>query len=93
MTTKPTFSIELEGLNETIEQHVKESVRAAIQSAFNDPIERKAYFSKGEAAQYLSVSRMILERLILSGLPVVQVQGRTLISRNSIDEFMKKLER
>lgn len=92
MTTKPTFSIELEGLNETIEQHVKESVRAAIQSAFNDPLERKAYYSKGEAAQYLGVSRTILERLINSGLPVVHVQSRTLISRKSIDEFMKTLE-
>lgn len=79
--------------NASFEAYLKEAARKVIQEVLQNPIERKQYYSKGEAAQYLGISRAILERLILSGLPVVQVQGRTLISRKSIDDFMKTLER
>ena len=92
MTTKPTFSIELEGLNESIEQHVKEAVRVAIQSAFNDPLERKAYFNKGEAAAYIGVSRTILEKLIRKGLPIVTIESKVLISKEEIHGVLKEIQ-
>lgn len=89
---KPTISIVLEGLNEVIAQHIKETVSVSIQSAFSDPIERKAYLNKGEAAAYIGGSRATLEKLIHKGLPIVTIESKVLISKKSIDEFMKSIE-
>ena len=78
--------------NASFEAYLKETARNVIQEVMKNPIERKPYLNKGEAAAYIGISRATLEKLIRKGLPIVTVDDRILISKESIKEFMRSIE-
>ena len=81
-----------EEFNTSFEAYLKEAARNIIHDVMNNPIERKAYLNKGEACIFIGISRATLEKLIRKGLPIVTVDDRVLISKESIKEFMKSIE-
>lgn len=66
--------------------------KEVVDEVMKNPIERKPYLNKGEAAAYIGISRATLEKLIRKGLPIVTVDDRILISKESIKEFMRSIE-
>ena len=79
--------------NASFETYLKEAARKVIQEVMNNPIERKPYLNKGEAAAYIGISRTSLEKLIHRGLPIVTIDGRTLISKEEIRNFFKEIQK
>lgn len=78
--------------NASFEAYLKETARNVIQEVMNNPIERKEYLNKSEACSFLGISRASLEKLIHKGLPIVMIESRVLISKESIKEFMRSIE-
>ncbi len=82
---------------ETLADRVASKVEAKLKKDFgellNDPISRKMYLTKKEACIYLSVSYATLQRLIAQGLPLISIESKILISKSSIDNFMKSIEK
>lgn len=78
--------------NSSFEAYLKETARNVIQEVIQNPIERKMYLTKKEACAYLSISYATIQKLILMGLPSIQIDGKCLFSKTSIDQFMKSLE-
>ena len=82
---------------ETLDEHiaikVKEGIKKGFEEFFNNPIERKMYLTKKEACIYLSVSYATLQKLIAQGMPVIQIDGKILLSKVSINEFLKSIEK
>lgn len=81
-----------EEFNASFEAYLKETARNVIQEVMNNPIERKQYLNKGEAAAYIGVSRTILEKLIHKGLPIVTIESKVLISKEEIHNFLKEIQ-
>lgn len=82
---------------ETLDEHiaikVKEGIKKGFEEFFNNPIERKMYLTKKEACIYLSVSYVTLQKLIAQGMPVIQIDGKILLSKVSINEYLKSIEK
>lgn len=78
--------------NTSFEAYLKEAARNVIQEVIQNPIERKMYLNKKEACGYIGVSYATIQKLILMGLPSIQIDGKCLFSKTSIDQFMKSLE-
>ena len=78
--------------NSSFEAYLKETARNVIQEVIQNPIERKMYLTKKEACAYLSISYATIQKLILMGLPSIQIDGKCLFSKISIDQFMKSIE-
>ena len=78
--------------NATFEAYLKEAARNVIQEVMSNPIERKAFLNKTETCSFIGISRASLEKLINKGLPIVMIESRVLISKESIKEFMKSIE-
>ena len=95
MPSKLLISIS-EDSQETLDEHiaikVKEGLKKGFEEFFNNPIERKMYLTKKEACAYLSISYATIQKLILMGLPSIQIDGKCLFSKISIDQFMKSIE-
>lgn len=93
--TKLMISIS-EDSQDTLDEHiaikVKEGIKKGFEDFFNNPIERKMYLTKKEACIYIGVSFSILQRIIIMGLPTIQIDGKLLISKKSIDDFLKSIE-
>lgn len=66
--------------------------KEVVSEVMQNPIERKMYLTKKEACAYLSISYATIQKLILMGLPSIQIAGKCLFSKTSIDQFMKSLE-
>jgi len=66
--------------------------KEVVSEVMQNPIERKMYLTKKEACAYLSISYATIQKLILMGLPSIQIDGKCLFSKTSIDQFMKSLE-
>lgn len=66
--------------------------KEVVSEVMQNPIERKAYLNKREACVYLGVSFLTLQKLIMMGCPVIQIDNKHLLSKASIDSFMKSLE-
>lgn len=81
-----------EEFNASFEAYLKEAARNVIQEVMSNPIERKAFLNKGEAAAYIGVSRTILEKLIRKGLPIVTIESKVLISKDAIHSFLKEIQ-
>ena len=96
MASKLLISIS-EDSQDTLDEHiaikVKEGIKKGFEEFFNNPIERKMYLTKKEACIYLSVSYATLQRLIAQGLPLISIESKILISKTSIDNFMKSIEK
>lgn len=71
---------------------IQELARKVIDEMSHDPIEKKMYLNKREACVYLGVSFVTLQKLIVMGCPVIQIDNKHLLSKASIDSFMLTLE-
>ncbi|MGB7474076.1 hypothetical protein [Trichococcus sp.] len=96
MASKLLISIS-EDSQDTLDEHiaikVKEGIKKGFEEFFNNPIERKMYLTKKEACIYLSVSYATLQKLIAQGMPVIQIDGKILLSKVSINEYLKSIEK
>lgn len=96
MPSKLMISIS-DDFQETLDEHiaikVKEGIKKGFEEFFNNPIERKMYLTKKEACIYLSVSYATLQKLIAQGMPVIQIDGKILLSKVSINEYLKSIEK
>lgn len=71
---------------------IQELARKVIDEMSHNPIEKKMYLNKREACVYLGVSFVTLQKLIMMGCPVIQIDNKHLLSKASIDSFMLTLE-
>ena len=79
-------------LQHQIENLLRQAAIKVIEEVSSKELHKKDYFNKKEAAEYLGVSYKSLQKLILMGLPTVQVDNMTLIAKDSINKFMTDLE-
>lgn len=79
-------------LQHQIEGLLRKAALKVIEEVSSNELQKKDYFNKKEAAEYLGISYKSLQKLILMGLPMVQVDNMTLIAKNSINKFMADLE-
>ena len=75
-----------------IQNIFRDLAKQAVSEVMQSPIERKMYLTKKEACAYLSISYATIQKLILMGLPSIQIDGKCLFSKISIDQFMKSIE-
>ena len=75
-----------------IQNIFKNLAKEVVSEVMQNPIERKMYLNKREACSYIGVSYATIQKLILMGLPSIQVDGKCLFSKNSIDQFMQSIE-
>ena len=75
-----------------IQKIFRDLAKQAVSEVMQSPVERKMYLTKKEACAYLSISYATIQKLILMGLPSIQIDGKCLVSKTSIDQFMKSLE-
>lgn len=80
-------------LQKSLEGSVKEMVRKAIDEVAADPLQRKDYLNKREACDFLGVSFTTLQRLEVLGLPIIHIEGKQLISKETLKSFLKTLEK
>ena len=66
--------------------------KEVVDEVMKNPIERKPYLNKGEAAAYIGISRTSLEKLINRGLPIVTIESKVLISKEEIHNFLKEIQ-
>ena len=71
---------------------IQELARKVIDEVSHDPLGKKMYLNKREACVYLGVSFVTLQKLIMMGCPVIQIDNKHLLSKASIDSFMLTLE-
>lgn len=76
-----------------IENLLRQAAIKVIEEVSSNELHKKDYFNKKEAAAYLGVSYATLQKLILMGLPLITVDAKILISKDSINKFMTDLER
>jgi hypothetical protein len=67
--------------------------KEVVSEVMQNPIERKAYLNKKEAAKYIGCSYQTLQKLILSGMKTIQIDGKCLISKIQIDNFLQSIEK
>ena len=82
-----------EGAKAEIKNMIKDLAKEAVDEVRNNPIERKQYLNKSESQKYLGCSYATLQKLIAQGLPVIHIDGKMLLSKSSIDNFMKSIEK
>lgn len=80
-------------LQKSLEGSVKEMVRKAIDEVAADPLLRKEYLNKRETCSYLNISFLTLQRLENLGLPIIHIEGKQLISKETLKTFLKGLEK
>ena len=66
--------------------------KEVVDEVMKNPTERKMYLNKSEAQAYIGVSYATLQKMILMGMPTIQIDGKCLLSKTSIDAFMKSQE-
>ena len=74
------------------ETMLKETALKVIDQVASNPLATKEYLNKKQAAEVLGVSFVTLQKLIQMGLPVIFIENKQLISRKSMNNFMKQLE-
>lgn len=79
-------------LQHQIEGLLRQAALKVIEEVSSNELHKKDYFNKKEAAAYLGISYATLQKLILMGLPLITVDAKILISKDSINKFMASLE-
>ena len=80
-------------LLEYMEGPVKEMAREAVNGVIADPLQRKEYFNMKEACKYVGISFVTLQKLEAKGLPIIHIEGKKLISKETLKTFLKSLEK
>ena len=75
-----------------IQDIFRDLAKEVVSEVMQNPIQRKMYLNKREMCSYLGVSHPTAQKLILMGLPSIQIDGKCLFSKTSIDQFMKSIE-
>ena len=75
-----------------IQKIFRDLAKQAVSEVMQSPVERKMYLNKKEACSYIGVSYATIQKLVLMGLPSIQIDGKCLFSKTSIDQFMKSIE-
>ena len=76
-----------------IQNIFRDLAKQAVSEVMQSPAERKMFLNKSEAQAYIGVSYATLQKLIAQGLPVIQIDGKILLSKVSINEFLKSIEK
>ena len=76
-----------------IQNIFRDLAKQAVSEVMQSPVERKMFLNKSEAQAYIGVSYATLQKLIAQGLPVIQIDGKILLSKVSINEFLKSIEK
>lgn len=73
----------------SLEKNVYELLSHSINKAREDSgINQKQYMRKKELCLYLSMSNNTVDKLILDGLPQINVRGLIRYSKDQVDKFM-----
>lgn len=73
----------------SLEKNVYELLSQSINKAREDSgINQKQYMRKKELCLYLSMSNNTVDKLILEGLPQINVRGLIRYSKDQVDKFM-----
>lgn len=67
--------------------------KEVVDEVMKSPVERKMFLNKSEAQAYIGVSYATLQKLIAQGLPVIQIDGKILLSKVSINEYLRSIEK
>ena len=76
-----------------IQNIFRDLAKQAVSEVMQSPVERKMFLNKSEAQAYIGVSYATLQKLIAQGLPVIQIDGKILLSKVSINEYLKSIEK
>ena len=91
--TKSNLSFEFSADSKAeIRNIFQDLAKEVVSEVMRSPVERKMYLNKKEACSYIGVSHTTIQKLILMGLPSIQIDGKCLFSKTSIDQFMKSIE-
>ena len=76
-----------------IQNIFRDLAKQAVSEVMQSPVERKMFLNKSEAQAYIGVSYATLQKLIAQGLPVIQIDGKILLSKVSINEYLRSIEK
>ena len=80
------FQKSFEGMLRDLAQNVLDEVAA-------DPLQKKEYLNMREACKYIGISFVTLQKLEVMGLPIIHIEGKKLIAKETLKTFMKSLEK
>ena len=76
-----------------IQNIFRDLAQQAVSEVMQSPVERKMFLNKSEAQAYICVSYATLQKRIAQGLPVIQIDGKILLSKVSINEYLRSIEK
>lgn len=82
-----------EDFQKSFEAMLKDLAQNVLDEVAADPLQKKEYLNKREACEFLGISFVTLQKLELMGLPVIRIENRMLISKETLKSFMKSLEK
>lgn len=80
-------------LQNSMKGEVKEMAREAVNEIVTDPLQRKDYFNMKEACKYVGISFVTLQKMEVMGLPIIHIEGKKLIAKETLKTFLKNLEK
>lgn len=84
------MELQVEGLEEMVKVAVKQAIWElnATKPPKSDGV--RLWMNKTQAAEYIGISRQVLESLIGDGLPVTKLTaGRYVLNKHDIDDWLK----
>lgn len=84
------MELQVEGLEEIVKAAVKQAVWElnATKPPKSDGV--RLWMNKAQAAEYIGVSRQVLDDLITDGLPAAKLSaGRYVLNKHDIDDWIK----
>lgn len=85
------MELRVDGLEEIVKAAVKQAIWElnATKPPKSDGV--RLWMNKTQAAEYIGISRQVLESLIGEGLPVAKLTaGRYVLNKHDIDDWLKK---
>lgn len=81
--------------SDELHNELKTMIFLAVQDALSERVEREAsyasrdYFSKSQAADYLSISQGTLNKYLAEGLQSTKIGGRIFIAKADIKKYLE----
>lgn len=66
------------------------SLANSVVERTKEGLNQKQYMNKKEASQYIGVSFNTFQKMVKLGLPIIEIDGIKLVSKQDIDNFLEE---
>lgn len=82
-----------EDFQKSFEAMLRDLAQNVLDEVAADPLQKKEYLNMREACKYIGISFVTLQKLEVMGLPIIHIEGKKLIAKETLKTFMKSLEK